>query len=195
MANATKTKTCSKCNEEHPLSKFERRLTLAQSKALLRNPNLTRRHVTISKLCSYCRQDMKSKKPLTAKQIRNKITSGDIPQLVGEQMIREMREALPARRAKAMKERWQKVKALPILKVKDSLSRQVATYARRFHSSTYLRGMTKQRNKWNYQEARRVKADLFRRLDAEGLAALEDINENTKLSTFFKPMPDSWAEI
>jgi len=190
-----KTKTCSRCKEEHPLTIFQRRLTLAQSKALLRNPNLTRRYTTISKLCRYCQQDMKSTKPLTAKQIRNKITSGDIPQLIGEQMLRELRESIPAKRSRVMKERWQKVKTMPILKVKALLSRQVATYAKRFHSSAYLRGMTKQRNKWNYHEARRVKMELFKRLDAEGLAALEDINENTKLATFFKPMPDSWAEI
>ncbi len=138
MTSETKTKVCNHCHEAKPLNQFNRRLTLAQSRAYLRNPKMQTRYITQSKNCSVCRAKLKSKKPLTTNQIRSKISTGDMHPMIGEAKIKELREAIPKRRSRVMKEYWQGVKNKTIEQAKKQIQNQVASYANKLHSYTHV---------------------------------------------------------
>lgn len=173
------------CKETKPIDAFKRRLTKRQSCALLKRSSINKAITVDSVRCTTCWNKSKSTKPLTPKQIRNKISSGDMHKVIGEMLIKQINEATPKKRSKAMKERWAKVKAEPMLQLKDSLSRQVAQYARRHHSSRYLTDKTKELNRWNYEQAKKIKRDIFIRM-ARG----EVFDPDLKLATLIKPNPN-----
>jgi hypothetical protein len=76
----------------------------------------------------------KSRKPLTKKQIRNKINSGDIKRVVGEIMLKEIDRAIPQKRSRVMKEEWQKRKTSWVKTLNDNLQQQVDTYRNRYYA-------------------------------------------------------------
>jgi hypothetical protein len=168
------TKLCSTCNETKPKKEFHRVLTLAQSKALLKKPNLTTRHTLYSSLCKDCRNQRKRRTPLTIKDLRNKISSGDLNPVIGEALITEKREALPKKRAKVMKEYWQKKRTLWQDELKTNLQTQVTTYANRYYS--YQNQMPEDptpnqhamldQHSYNYAEAKRIRQDLLEQTKA-----------------------------
>ena len=102
--------------------------------------------------------------------------------VTGELMLKQLREATPLKRSKAMRERWEKVKQIPALALKDSLSRQVASLAKRFYASKYLYDATRQQNRWNYEQAKKIKQDLFNRIDKG-----EKFDPDLKLLDLIKP--------
>ena len=163
------TLVCKTCGETKPKKEFHRILTLAQSRALLKRPNLTTRHTLYSTLCQSCRQQRKRRTPLTIKELRNKITSGDLNPIIGEALIAEKREALPRKRSKVMKEYWQKKKLGWQSELKTNLQTQVTTYANRYYS--YKNNMPEQatpqqhalldQHSYNYAEAKRIRQDLL----------------------------------
>ncbi len=121
-------KVCTRCEELKDVSAFKRLLTLSQSSALLKRPT-SRRLTVISSRCRTCWSDTKRKTPLTLKDIQNKKASGDLHTIVADLMEKEIRRAIPERRARVMKEYWQKKKQQPII---DSLTQQVAVYKKRY---------------------------------------------------------------
>ncbi len=121
-------KICTRCGEIKDVSAFKRLLTLRQSSALLKRPT-TRRLTVISSRCRTCWSDTKRKTPLTLKDIQNKKASGDLHTIVADLMEQELRRAIPERRARVMKEYWQKKKREPII---ESLAQQVALYKKRY---------------------------------------------------------------
>lgn len=182
-------KQCIKCGETKPTSQFKRRLSLAQSRAVLRNPNITTNYMADSKLCKQCQPKPKPPRLLTDKQIRNRITNGDMRTALGEAILAKRKEVLPQRRSRVMKERWQKVKAEPIRQLKAHISQQVAKFAARHRGAKYLRDATKEQNRWNYEEAKRVKDELFRRIDRG-----EQIDPSININTLLKPKPKGEAQ-
>jgi hypothetical protein len=186
------TKTCASCNETKPKKEFHRILSLAQSKALLRNPNLTTRHTLYSSLCNTCRRIKKRRTPLSIKQIRNKISSGDLNPTIGEALITEKKQALPRKRSKVMKEYWQKKRTLWQDDLKTNLQKQVTAYANRYYS--YQNQMPDDPNqvtpkqhamldqhKYNYAEAKRIRQDLMNRVQAGEVVDVDvQINELIK---------------
>jgi hypothetical protein len=182
-------KTCTTCNQTKPKKEFHRVLTLAQSKALLKKPNLTTRHTLYSTLCRSCRNQRKRRTPLTIKDIRNKITSGDIHKDIGENLIAEKRTALPRKRSKVMKEYWQKKRTGWQDELKANLQAQVTRYATRYYS--YKNQMPENatpnqqalllQHSYNYKEAQRVRKDLMGRV-ARG----EVIDPATKINELIK---------
>ena len=116
------------CEEIKDASEFKRLLTLRQSSALLKRPT-TRRLTVISSRCKSCWHKTKRKTPLTLKDIQNKKASGDLHTIVADLMTQELRRAIPERRARVMKEYWQKKKREPII---ESLTQQVALYKKRY---------------------------------------------------------------
>ena len=82
-----------------------------------------------SNKCDKCRPPKKKVLKLSLNEIRNKISSGDIRPYIGEAMLKEMREQLPKKRSRVMKEYWQKKKREPII---ESLAQQVALYKKRY---------------------------------------------------------------
>ena len=162
---------CKTCGETKPKKEFHRVLTLAQSRALLQKPNLTTRHTLYSSLCNTCRRIKKRRTPLTIKDIRNKISNGDIHQVVGENLIKQKREAIPRKRSKVMKEYWQKKRLGWVDELKANLQTQVTRYASRYYSyknnlPDYELWTTAQhalldQHSYNYAEAKRIRQDLL----------------------------------
>jgi len=182
-------KTCTTCNETKPKKEFHRVLTLAQSKALLKKPNLTTRHTLYSSLCRDCRNQRKRRTPLTIKDLRNKISTGDINPTIGEALIAEKKQAIPRKRSRIMKEYWQKKRLGWQDELKTNLQKQVTTYANRYYSyknqlgdnpTTAQHAMLEQHG-YNYKEAQRVRQDLLEQVKAgEEVAVDVKINELIK---------------
>jgi hypothetical protein len=163
------TKQCSRCNQIKPKAQFKRRLTLAQTRAFLKQPNATTRFITTSTLCSSCRSKAKSTKPLTIKQIRTKISSGDMNELVGEMRIAELKRSIPLGRSRVMKEYWQKKRSCEFTQTKANIQAQVNQYANRYHSTrSQIKNKTatpKQearlpQYRYEYEEAKRIRDEL-----------------------------------
>jgi hypothetical protein len=182
-------KLCATCKQTKPKKEFHRILTLAQSRALLKKPNLTTRHTLYSTLCQTCRNQRKRRTPLSIKEIRNKITTGDIHQDIGENLIKQKREALPRKRSKVMKEYWQKKKLGWQGELKANLQAQVTRYATRYYSyknhipenATPNQQALLLQHSYNYAEAKRVRQDLMDRVaKGEEIAVDVKINELIK---------------
>lgn len=177
-------KTCTSCKQTKPKKEFHRVLTLAQSKAILRRPNLTTRHTLYSALCQSCRQQLKRRTPLTIKDLRNKITSGDLNPTIGEALIQAKKTALPRKRSKVMKEYWEKKRLGWVDELKANLQKQVTTYANRYYS--YKTTKTAQhallsQHSYNYAEAKRIRKDLMNRVQAGEVIEVDvKINELIK---------------
>jgi uncharacterized membrane-anchored protein YjiN (DUF445 family) len=182
-------KTCTTCGETKPKKEFHRVLTLAQSRAVLKKPNLTTRHTLYSTLCRDCRNQRKRRTPLSIKEIHNKITTGDIHQVIGENLIKQKREAIPRKRSKVMKEYWQKKRTLWQDELKANLQKQVTTYASRYYSyknnmpedATPAQHALLDQHRYNYTEAQRIRQDLIDRVKAgEVVEVCTQINELIK---------------
>ena len=176
---SSKTKTCTHCGETKPLDAFKRRLTKRQSCALLHRSSLSSGIVVDSVRCKTCWLMTKSRKPMTKKQIRNKIESGDIKRVMGEILIKQINEAIPQKRSKVMKEEWQKRKTSWIKTLNDNLQQQVAKYKNRYHA--YRATLNKQsgenslqdkqhamleQHRQNYEQAKQIKKRLMDRAKA-----------------------------
>jgi hypothetical protein len=180
-----KTKVCASCGEVKAWVKFQRKLTLAQTKAYLRNPDARTRYITQSKNCAECRNQRKSKKPLTLAQIRNKISTGDIHKDIGENLITQKKQAIPKVKSRIMKEYWQKKKAGWVDELRVGLQKQVTTYANRYYS--YKNQMPEnptprhhamlEQHSYNYKEAQRVRKDLMEQARS-GTTVPKDIKIN-----------------
>lgn len=176
--------SCAKCGVQKPKKEFRKRLTLAQTRALLRQPSATTRFTTNSKHCKTCREKERNRKPLTAKQIRTRITTGDIPQLLGEMKLAKLREAIPHTRSRTMKETWQKRKAKPLELLKRNLQDQVNRIGNRHFASKNLHEVTQEQNRWNYTEARRIMKDLL-----EQAMSGTFVPNDVQIAPLIKPLP------
>jgi len=183
------TLVCKTCGETKPKKEFHRILTLAQSKALLKKPNLTTRHTLYSSLCRTCRNQRKRRTPLSIKELRNKITSGDLNPIIGESLITQKKQAIPKARARVMKEYWQKKRTLWQDEVKTNLQKQVTTYANRYYSyqnhlpedPTPNQNALLLQHSYNYKEAQRIRQDLMNKIKAGEVIAVDvQINELIK---------------
>lgn len=180
---------CVNCGETKPKKEFHRVLSLAQSRALLRKPNLTTRHTLYSRLCRSCRRIKKRRTPLSIKEIRTKITSGDMNPTIGEALITEKRQAIPRKRSRVMKEYWQKKKAGWLDELRTNLQKQVTAYANRYYSYKNQLGDTPtdrqhallDQHSYNYAEAKRIRQDLL-----EQAKAGREISPDTKINELIK---------
>ena len=97
-------KFCSKCGAHRPLADFKRLLTRAQMKA---RGYLGHVRMEIeSKLCKDCQPRAKPLEQLTIKQLRNRVASGDLNEMLADSIIKERRASVNARRARATSSRW-----------------------------------------------------------------------------------------
>ena len=172
-------KQCTRCNETKPINEFKRRLTIAQSRAMLRNPKINKAYVTTSTNCASCRKENKRRTPLSTKEIRTKISTGDLHKTIGEAMLEERRKAIPETRSRVMKEYWAKKKTEWVTPLKAKIQRQVAKYKNRYQA--YRRNLEKSneagkpstttqhakliQHSWNYKEAQRVRDEVFKKID------------------------------
>ena len=174
---SSKTKTCTHCGETKPIDAFKRRLTKQQSCALLKRTSISTAITVDSVRCKTCWLMTKSRKPMTKKQIRNKINSGDIKRVLGEILIKEIDRTIPLKRSRVMKEEWEKRKTSWVKTLNDNLQQQVDTYRNRYYGYKYavnktqgqmspLQHATLEQHRLNYEQSMQIKKDLMTRARA-----------------------------
>ena len=156
-----KTKTCIKCGETKPANQFKRRLSLAQSRAVLRNPNITTNYIADSKLCKACQPKRKPPRELTTKEIRTRMSNGDMNSTMGEMKLQQIRQTIPQVRSRVMKEYWEKIKSQPYKTLKRNLQDQLNRYGNRHFASRNLQDATREQNSWNYEQAKIIMKQLL----------------------------------
>lgn len=191
---SSKTKTCTHCGETKPIDAFKRRLTKRQSCALLDRSSISQGIVVDSVRCKTCWLMTKSRKPMTKKQIRNKIESGDIKRVMGEILIKQINESIPQKRSRVMKEEWQKRKTSWVKTLNDNLQQQVDTYRNRYYA--YRANLNKssgenslrdkqhamlEQHRQNYEQAIQIKKRLMDRAKAG-----EKIEVDVQIVMYFK---------
>lgn len=130
-------KTCTVCKESKPRKQFKRTLTLAQSRAMLQRPQLSKPHTLISALCKDCQNQLKrnkAKKPYIASEIRKKIEQGVIHPTIGEQRIKRKMEEANGKKALGQKLRWQKAKMVQVDAHLEAIRTEVAGYRGRYYA-------------------------------------------------------------
>jgi hypothetical protein len=184
-------KACTMCEETQPIAQFKRLLTLRQSAFYLKRPTRTRLTV-ISTRCKSCWSRTKRKTPLTLKEIQRKKLSGDLHTVMADLMTKELRQAIPERRARVMKEYWQKKKQEPLKQLKKNLQAQINTYCNRFNAyraninklenpTPEQHAMLRQHSE-NYAQAKQIRDSLIKQLQ-EG----KDIDPQILIATLLKP--------
>ena len=99
-------KTCAKCGESHTLDQFKYHSTLAQSKAWGKSGNV--RMLLESKLCKTCRPKRKPPAQLTAKEIHNRVRSGDMSEYTAKMLRAKLARDERNAQAIAARKRWEK---------------------------------------------------------------------------------------
>ena len=125
---------CASCEEIKPRAQFFKRLSLAQTAAMLGKPRAKTRTTVISKNCKDCQHSLKSHKALTKKQIQNKINSGDMHRVLGELKKAEIDRAIPEKRRRAIKIRWQKHHNKERKELNDALQKEVTRARNKYHA-------------------------------------------------------------
>lgn len=99
-------KTCAKCGQSHPISHFTYLATYAQSKAWGRAGNV--RMELESKHCRACRPKRKPDRKLTAKEIHNKVQTGDMNVLMARHLRIKQAQDERNKQAMAARKMWLK---------------------------------------------------------------------------------------
>lgn len=99
-------KICAKCGQSHPLAHFMYRATYAQSKAWGRAGNV--RMELESKNCRACRPKRKPDRKLTAKEIHNKVQTGDMNVLMAKHLRIKQQQDERNKQAMAARKMWLK---------------------------------------------------------------------------------------
>ena len=99
-------KQCKKCREIKSLAQFKRRLSKAQSLArgYLGNVALE----IESSLCKDCQPKRKSRSRLTARELRNRLLTGDINPLIAEHIIERRNTLKPIKQGMAVHKNWER---------------------------------------------------------------------------------------
>ena len=100
------TKTCAKCGESHPIAHFTYLATLAQSKAWGRAGNV--RMSLESKNCKACRPKRKPPTKLSAKEIHNRVQTGDMNNFIADKLREKRQRDAHNKQGMASRKRWLK---------------------------------------------------------------------------------------
>lgn len=102
---------CARCKRILPVEQFKRKLTRAQSQA--RGYVGSVRLEIDSSMCKDCQPRIKAPSELTAKQITNRMASGDLHPMIGKQIITQRKVRVSARAAKTAQRAWDSVRTAP----------------------------------------------------------------------------------
>ena len=177
-------KQCIKCGATKPNAQFKRRLSLAQTRAVLRNPNATTNYIADSKMCKDCQPKRKPPRKLTAKEIRTRISNKDMHHITGERLLEKKREEVIQGRSKVMRQYWETKKNEPIAKLKRHLQDQLNRFGNRHFASKNLQDATRLQNAHNYAEAKRIMRDLLEQAK-DGV----NIPHDVQIASLIKPLP------
>jgi hypothetical protein len=106
-----------------------------------------------------------------------------MPRIMGEMKLEKIRQDIPKKRSKVMKETWQKRKAKPHVLLKRNLQDQVNRIGNRHFASKNLHEVTRLQNAHDYQEARRIMRDLL-----EQAQSGREISPNIQIASLIKPL-------
>ena len=140
-------KTCAKCGESHPLNHFTYLATYAQSKAWGRAGNV--RMTLESKNCKACRPKRKPTTKLSAKEIHNKVQSGDMNALMAKHLREKQAQDERNKQAMAARKRWLKVWKAELKEALAPITREIIS-ARKIWEYAYDKGYVDKAN--FYQE-------------------------------------------
>jgi GTP-dependent phosphoenolpyruvate carboxykinase len=107
-----------------------------------------------------------------------------MPRIMGEMKLEKIRQDIPKKRSKVMKETWQKRKAKPHVLLKRNLQDQVNRIGNRHFASKNLHEVTRLQNAHDYQEARRIMRDLLEQAMSGTFVPID-----VQIATLIKPLP------
>ena len=118
-------KTCAKCGESRPLNDFTYLATYAQSKAWGRAGNV--RMSLESKNCKACRPKRKPPTKLSAKEIHNRVQTGDMNVLVAKHLREKQAQDERNKQAMAARKRWLKVWKAELADALKPITKEIAS--------------------------------------------------------------------
>jgi len=118
-------KTCAKCGESRPLNHFTYLATYAQSKAWGRAGNV--RMTLESKNCKACRPKRKPTTKLSAKEIHNKVQSGDMNALMAKHLREKQAQDERNKQAMSARKRWLKAWKAELADVLDPIKWEIVS--------------------------------------------------------------------
>lgn len=128
-------KTCAKCGESRPLKEFTYLATYAQSKAWGRAGNV--RMTLDSKNCKACRPKRKSVAKLSAKEIHNRVQTGDMNVLVAKHLREKQAQDERNKQGIAARKRWLKVWKAELAEALKPITYEIISARNTWH---YARG-------------------------------------------------------
>jgi hypothetical protein len=137
-----------------------------------------------SKFCKDCQPKRKPPRKLTNKEIRTRITNKDIHYITGETLLEKKKQQTIQGRSRVMKEYWETKKNEPITLLKRNLQDQLNRIRNRHYASKNLQDATKEQNRWNYMEAKRIMQDLL-----EQAQVGVEIPTTIQIASLIKPQP------
>jgi len=99
-------KQCKKCRAIKPLAEFKRKLSKTQSIAKGYTGAVALE--VESSMCKACQPKKKPPSKMSAKELHNKVVSGDIRPYVAEQVLERRAELRPIRQGMAIRRQWEK---------------------------------------------------------------------------------------
>ena len=128
-------KTCAKCGESRPLNDFTYLATYAQSKAWGRAGNV--RMELTSKNCKACRPKRKPPMKLSAKEIHNRVQTGDMNAGMANYLRAKQEQNERNAQAIAARKRWLKVWKAELKTALTPLTKEIVSARNTWH---YARG-------------------------------------------------------
>jgi hypothetical protein len=121
-------KTCAKCGESRPLKEFTYLATYAQSKAWGRAGNV--RMTLESKNCKGCRPKRKPVAKLSAKEIHNRVQTGDMNSYMAQQLRIQQKQTEHNKQAMAARKRWLKVWKAELAEALNPITKEIISAKR-----------------------------------------------------------------
>jgi len=170
-------KICAKCGQQHPLAHFKYRATYAQSKAWGRAGNV--RMELESKHCRACRPKRKPDRKLTAKEIHNKVQTGDMNEFMAKHLRAKQAQDERNKQAMAARKMWLK-------KWKAELKEALAPITREITSA---------RKAWEYAHDKGYvdKANFYQEY-GELLRKEKNLAEYEHMTNPRRPPSSRWAD-
>jgi hypothetical protein len=102
--------------------------------------------------------------------------------ITGETLLEKKKQQTIQGRSRVMRQYWETKKNEPIALLKRNLQDQVNRLGNKHFASKNLQDATKEQNRWNYMEAKRIMQDLL-----EQAKNGREISPNTQLASLIKP--------
>jgi hypothetical protein len=124
-------KNCTKCGESHDIAQFRYLATLAQTKKWGKAGNV--RMEVESKYCKNCRPKRKPPSQLSAKEIHNRVQSGDMSEYTAKMLRAKLARDERNKQAMAARKRWEKVWSAELKEVLKPIAKEIISARNTWH--------------------------------------------------------------